>query len=627
MPLDDRIQQLSDAILQEVRGPVTTALQHLMGDLMRLAAEDRDAAVQQARTDADAAHATALQARDAEAAQAHEAALDALREASAQQQAAALEAQRAQLTGEHEAALEAARTQTAGEHEAAVAELHTQLAQTRDAHEAALRAVGEHEASVGELRTQLAQIHEAHEAALRVIGEHEASVAELRTQLAQTHEAHQVALQTAREEADQAHTATLEEFQRHAAAERDQAVATTREELTRDHEQRIASLREEAAAERDRAIQTAREELAREHESLMAGLRQAEGEPNSGAIRTTAEVAGAAALTAALTEAEHRKSEAEAHAAELQRALDTALSNLHAAEATERMAAAHVVEAHADERQTELACSDRVLEAFRRLDAAHTLSGVLDILAEQVEAEAGRVAVLVVDDQQLRPWHVTKIDRASASTVTLPLDPGGLMARVVASGVPASTADTGLTLDIPGFSGLPSVGRVGLLLPVTVGGRVVAVVYADDLGEQPPAVPSNWPEVAEILARHAGQRLELLTISHASALANRVQQDQRTLAAAESGPSPLTDERREEDSARRYARLLIAEIKLYNESAVEQGREHRDLLRRLGADVERARRLYKDKIPAAVRQRTNCFDEEVVRTLAGGDAGLLGQTP
>jgi len=88
----------------------------------------------------------------------------------------------------------------------------------------------------------------------------------------------------------------------------------------------------------------------------------------------------------------------------------------------------------------------------------------------------------------------------------------------------------------------------------------------------------------------------------------------------------LADEQREEESARRYARLLISEIKLYNESAVEQGRADGDLLARLGPEIERARRLYEEKIPAAVRQRVDCFDEEVVRTLAGGDAGLLGRT-
>ncbi len=172
-------------------------------------------------------------------------------------------------------------------------------------------------------------------------------------------------------------------------------------------------------------------------------------------------------------------------------------------------------------------------------------------------------------------------------------------------------------------------GRAGLAVPLTVGGRTVAILYADDGGNKVPVVPSSWPEIAEILARHAGHRLEVLTVSHSAALAGRVQQGGRTSgwpASRSVDDSPQDDERREEESARRYARLLISEIKLYNEAAVEQGRQHRDLLSRLGEDIERARRLYEEKIPVAVRQRVHCFDQEVVRTLAGGDAGLLGQT-
>ena len=38
------------------------------------------------------------------------------------------------------------------------------------------------------------------------------------------------------------------------------------------------------------------------------------------------------------------------------------------------------------------------------------------------------------------------------------------------------------------------------------------------------------------------------------------------------GPQAETDESREEESARRHARLLISEIKLYNEELVERGR-------------------------------------------------------
>jgi hypothetical protein len=113
-------------------------------------------------------------------------------------------------------------------------------------------------------------------------------------------------------------------------------------------------------------------------------------------------------------------------------------------------------------------------------------------------------------------------------------------------------------------------------------------------------------------------------MSHAAILAGRVQREQAPTAVHPPEGSPYADDRREEESARRYARLLISEIKLYNETAVDLGRQERNLLERLGPDIERARRLYEEKIPAAVRRRVDCFDEEVVRTLAGGDPGSLG---
>src|SRR5262245_41313746 len=47
----------------------------------------------------------------------------------------------------------------------------------------------------------------------------------------------------------------------------------------------------------------------------------------------------------------------------------------------------------------------RVVEAFRRLDDATTLRGVLDVLVEGASAEASRVAMFVVADQTLRSYR------------------------------------------------------------------------------------------------------------------------------------------------------------------------------------------------------------------------------
>jgi hypothetical protein len=55
-------------------------------------------------------------------------------------------------------------------------------------------------------------------------------------------------------------------------------------------------------------------------------------------------------------------------------------------------------------------------------------------------------------------------------------------------------------------------------MPVLVGGRVVAVVYADDVTDNPEqAVAGPWPEAIEVLARHAGRCLEALAAQKVAA--------------------------------------------------------------------------------------------------------------
>ena len=68
----------------------------------------------------------------------------------------------------------------------------------------------------------------------------------------------------------------------------------------------------------------------------------------------------------------------------------------------------------------------------------------------------------------------------------------------------------------------------------------------------------------------------------------------------------------------------MSEIKLYNEAAVRTGRERRDLLSRLRPEIDRARRLYEERVPPVVGARGQYFQQELVQTLADGDPALLG---
>ena len=84
------------------------------------------------------------------------------------------------------------------------------------------------------------------------------------------------------------------------------------------------------------------------------------------------------------------------------------------------------------------------------------------------------------------------------------------------------------------------------------------------------------------------------------------------------------EERRLHNDARRFARLLISEIKLYNEQKVAEGRTEHDLYDRLREYIDRSREMYDKRVKAEVASRYDYFHGELVNTLAEGDASKLG---
>ena len=78
------------------------------------------------------------------------------------------------------------------------------------------------------------------------------------------------------------------------------------------------------------------------------------------------------------------------------------------------------------------------------------------------------------------------------------------------------------------------------------------------------------------------------------------------------------------DEARRLARLLVSEIKLYNEEQIEEGRRRGNIYEHLREDIDRSRQMYEERIDQSVRQTTDYFRDELVRSLAGGDAEVMG---
>ncbi len=84
------------------------------------------------------------------------------------------------------------------------------------------------------------------------------------------------------------------------------------------------------------------------------------------------------------------------------------------------------------------------------------------------------------------------------------------------------------------------------------------------------------------------------------------------------------EERRLHNDARRFARLLVSEIKLYNEQKVKEGRDSSDLYERLREAIDRSREMYDKRVQPPVAARFDYFHYEVVSTLAEGDENKLG---
>ncbi len=77
--------------------------------------------------------------------------------------------------------------------------------------------------------------------------------------------------------------------------------------------------------------------------------------------------------------------------------------------------------------------------------------------------------------------------------------------------------------------------------------------------------------------------------------------------------------------AHRFARLLVAEIKLYNEAEVEEGRKNGDLYTRLKTDIDRSREMYEKRVHSSVKASSDYFHAQLIQVLAQDDEKLMGE--
>jgi hypothetical protein len=262
-----------------------------------------------------------------------------------------------------------------------------------------------------------------------------------------------------------------------------------------------------------------------------------------------------------------------------------------------------------------VAATERLANAIRAMSGARSLSEVLDTLVSGAGREAARAGVLLVRGDRLHGWRLLGFDPpfASDNPLTLARQDAGIIAEAAENGTLASSGPDAHD-SAPAFAHLPA-GRGCVAVPISIGEQVVAVLYTDE-GVSPETATLNSDSL-EILARFASQRLEALTAIKA-ARSLSVKADRADPASRQSD-----DAVDDHAAARRYARLLVSEIKLYHEPQVVEGRRERDLATRLGGEIARVRTLYEQRVPAEIRESTDYVHEELIRTLADGDASLL----
>lgn len=310
------------------------------------------------------------------------------------------------------------------------------------------------------------------------------------------------------------------------------------------------------------------------------------------------------------------------------------------------------------------------LAAIRQLDAGRAQSEVLQGLLQALEPFAGGRAILVFRDGRVMGWSGAGFAPEAVRSWQGTVAASPALSKV-AAGQPVlvRAEDDPLLKEF-----LRNPGASVLLLPMSLRGKVVGALLAEEgaqglavewlqlytylVGLQletlavRPTVPTPALATVEDL-RPAPSEVSGFALDEAAAPGAPFEElgspEPAPAPAPEMAPPPVQvpeatadasatqrlevapvtpprspEEERKHEEARRFARLLVSEIRLYNEQAVQEGKANRDIYARLKEDIDRSREMYEQRIPAEVRAVSDYFYEELVRTLADGDPDALG---
>lgn len=264
---------------------------------------------------------------------------------------------------------------------------------------------------------------------------------------------------------------------------------------------------------------------------------------------------------------------------------------------------------------------------------------ILGRLVSAAATQAGRVLLFVVRNERLMGWEGQGFPEGfSAKKVTVPSVGDSLLSHARGSCVTLIETpwDRAGNEELAGTLGIETPERM-MASPLWVRDRVAAVLYADALG---PA--DAWsPDAIRLIASLAGLSLEAIPARMKYPRPNtpvRPHEVKKPAKARDTAQAPLSptqlaeipateeidpEEARHHEDARRFARLLVSEILLYNEKEIEEGRLNKDLYERLKEDIDRSRQMYQQRAASQLPGGPDYFRQELIRTLANGDESAL----
>src|SRR5215472_8588813 len=223
-----------------------------------------------------------------------------------------------------------------------------------------------------------------------------------------------------------------------------------------------------------------------------------------------------------------------------------------------------------------------------------------EILRHLLEGSArfcGRAALFVIKGGAMNGWQGTGFENNDEiKSINLSAS-AGLANKAIQGRTPVTGAANEFDNGFMGALGAPVDGNC-VVLPLVVKEKVAAVIYADAGQLQDSTVDLS---ALTLLSRFTALWLELVALRKAgvTAPADETQSHPSAGHAVASvdaaGAATVAEETDLHKKARRFAKLLVDEIKLYNQKKVAEGKQNRDLYDRLKEDIEKSRATYEKR--------------------------------